>query len=165
MTHEKTDSDTCCPKFDPAPWNEKSHNWKDKLFIKDTVRQFFHKPRPSSIQKSIGRMWQMAQDAKADPDIKDFLLLAYDPSPWKSELFMTVTKEIPGAENVKLSGTYFSKVFDGPYNAVPKWIKEMEKHVSSKGKKTKKYYFYFTTCPKCAKIYGHNYAVAFAQVE
>ena len=165
MTHENTDFDTCCPKFDPAPWNEKNHNWKDKLFIKDTVRQFFHIPRPSSIQKSIGRMWQMAQEAKADPDIKDFLLLAYDPSPWKSELFMTVTKEIPGAENVKLSGAYLSKVFDGPYNAVPKWIKEMEKYVSSKEKKTKKYYFYFTTCPKCAKVYGHNFAVAFAQVE
>ncbi|MHC9543770.1 MAG: hydrolase [Vulcanimicrobiota bacterium] len=22
-----------------------------------------------------------------------------------------------------------------------------------------------TTCPKCARIYGHNYSVAFAQVE
>lgn len=103
MTHENTDSNTCCPKFDP--------------------------------------------------------------SSWKSELYMTVTKEIPGAENVKLSGIYLSKVFDGPYNAVPKLLKEMEKYVSSKGKKTKKYFFYFKTCSKCAKIYGHNYTVAFAQVE
>jgi hypothetical protein len=78
---------------------------------------------------------------------------------------MTVTKEIPEAENVKLSGTYLSKVFDGPYNAVPKWIIEMEKYVSSKGEKTKKYFFYFTTCPKCAKKYGHNYSIAFAQVK
>ena len=113
MTHENTDSNTCCPKFDPEPWNEKSHNWKDKLFIKDTVRQIFHMPLPSSIKKTICRMWEKAQDAKAAPGIKDFLLLAYDPSPWKSELYMTVTKEIPGAENVKLSGIYLSKVFDG----------------------------------------------------
>jgi effector-binding domain-containing protein len=117
------------------------------------------------MKKTITSMWQKAQDAKADPEIKDFLLLATDPSPWKSELYMTVTKEVPGAENVKLSGTYLSKVFDGPYNAVPKWLKELENYVSSEGKKAKKYYFYFTTCPKCAKIYGHNYAVAFAQVE
>ena len=159
------ESNTCCPKFNPDLWNEKTHKWKEKLFIKDTVRQIFHMSLPSSIKKTVTRMWEKAQEVKADPDIKDFLLLAYDPSPWKSELYMTITKEIPGAENVKLSGTYLSKVFDGPYNAVPKWIKEMEKYVSSKGKKTKKYYFYFTTCPKCAKIYGHNYAVAFAQVE
>lgn len=24
--------------------------------------------------------------------------------------------------------------------------------------------FYYTTCPKCAKLHGHNYVVAFAQV-
>jgi len=165
MTHENTETGTCCPKFNPELWDEKTHNWKEKLFIKDTVRQIFHMPLPSSVGKTISQMWEKAQDAKADPDLKDFLLLAYDPSPWKSELYMTVTKEIPGAENVKLSGTYLSKVFDGPYNAVPKWIKEMEKYVSSKGKKTIKYFIYFTTCPKCAKIYGHNYAVAFAQVD
>ena len=165
MTHKNSESDTCCPKFNPDLWDEKTHNWKDKLFIKDTVPQILHRPIPSNMKKTIRQMWQKTQDAKADPDIKNFLLLAYDPSPWKSELYMTVTKEVPGAENVKLSGTYLSKVFDGPYNAVPKWLKEMEKFVSSKGKKTKKYFFYFTTCPKCAKIYGHNYAVAFAQVE
>jgi hypothetical protein len=165
MKNENTETTPCCPKFDTDQWDEKTHHWMDKLFIKDTVRQFFHMPLPSSMKKTICRMWNKAQDAKAEPDIKDFLLLAYDPSPWKSELYMTVTKEIPGAENVKLSGTFLSKVFDGPYNAVPKWIKEMENFVTSKGKKTKKYFFYFTTCPKCAKIYGHNYAVAFAQVE
>ena len=26
-------------------------------------------------------------------------------------------------------------------------------------------YFYYTTCPKCAKKHGHNYVVGFAQVE
>ena len=165
MTHENNESDMCCPKFNPELWDEKTHNWVDKPFIKDTVPQIFHKPFVSSMKKTIGRMWQQAQDAKADPEIKDFLLLATDPSPWKSELYMTVTKNVPGAENIKLSGTFLSKVFDGPYNAVPKWIKEMDKFVASKGKTVKKYFIYFTTCPKCAKIYGHNYAIAFAQVE
>ena len=165
MKNVNKESPVCCPKFNPDLWDEKTHNWEEKPFIRDTVKQLFHRPLPISFKRTVGRMWQKVQDAEADPDIKDFLLLAYDPSPWKSELYMTVTKEIPGAQNVKLSGTYLSKVFDGPYNAVPQWMKEMEKYVSSKGKKTKKYFFYFTTCPKCAKIYGHNYAIAFAQVE
>jgi len=165
MTHKNEESDMCCPKFNTEPWDKKTHNWKNKLFIKDTVNQIFHKPLPSSMKKTIGNMWEKAQASKADPEIKEFILMATDPSPWKSELYMSVTKEVPDAENVKLSCTFLTKVFDGPYNAVPKWIKEMEKYVSSKGKKTKKYFIYFTTCPKCAKIYGHNYAVAFAQVE
>ncbi len=60
--------------------------------------------------------------------------------------------------------TFLTKVFDGPYNAVPKWIGDMDRYVSSQGKTVKKYFFYFTTCPKCAKLRGHNYAVVFAQV-
>ena len=35
---------------------------------------------------------------------------------------------------------------------------------ASQGKKAGKYYFYYTSCPKCAKKYGHNYIVAFAEV-
>jgi hypothetical protein len=78
---------------------------------------------------------------------------------------MTVTKEVPDALNVRLSGNFLSRVFDGPYNAVPKWFKEMEDYARKSGKKAIKQYFYYTTCPKCAKKYGHNYVVAFAQVE
>jgi hypothetical protein len=92
-------------------------------------------------------------------------MLAYDPSPWKSEFYISVTKEVPGAKNVTISGSFISKVFEGPYNAVPKWIKEMDEYLSSINKKGKRYLFYYTTCPKCAKIYGKNYVVAFAEIE
>ena len=127
MEKQTGEATQCCPKFDPEPWDDKEIIWKDKLFIRDFVRQFMHMPLPSVFAKTVGRMWQMIQDAGANPDIKDFLMLSYDPSPWKSELYMNVTKEVPNAENIKLSGTYLSKVFDGPYNAVPKWIKEMDR--------------------------------------
>lgn len=113
----------------------------------------------------IQRQWKKAQDAHAAPAIRDILWLAYDPSPWISEHYIHVTKEVPNAENVKLSGRFISKVFDDPYNAVPKWVKEMDEYLIKKGEELKKYYFYFTTCPRCAKKYGHNYVVAFAQVK
>lgn len=164
MTHGDTQNQNCCPRFDPEPWDEKTHIWEDKLFIKDSVRLLFHQPLPSKVAKMTERMWQMAQDAGATPDIKDFLMLAHDPSPWKGEFYIAVTKEVPGIENVRLSGEFLSKVFDGPYNAVPKWVKEMNEYLTEQGKPAKKYYFYFTTCPRCAKVYGHNYAVAFVEV-
>jgi hypothetical protein len=154
----------CCPRFDPSPWQEKQVDWKDKLFIKDTIKQFFHMPLLGEFGKTVTRMWKKIEDAGAKPDISDFLMLSYDPSPWKAELYMNVTKEVPDAENIKLSGSYLTKVFDGPYSAVPKWIKEMDKYVAGKNRKVKKYYFYFTTCPKCAKVYGHNYSVVFAEI-
>lgn len=165
MTQETSQSEICCPQFDPSIWDDKTHVWNDKLFIQDNIPQIFHIPLPSMVGKVMERMWNAAKQAGAAPELKDFLVLAYDPSPWKCEYYLAVTKEVPGAANVKITGTFLSKVFDGPYNEVPKWIKEMDIYVAGKGKKVKKYYFYYTTCPKCAKKYGHNYVVAFAEVE
>jgi len=159
-----TDSDVCCPVFDPSLWDNKKHVWSDKLFLKDSVPELFHIPLPSMYGKVVSRMWQKAEDAGAAPEMKDFLLLAHDPSPFKSNLFLAITKEIPGEENVKLSGTYMSKVFDGAYNKVPKYIKETDGYLASLKMKAKKYYFYFAYCPECAKKYGHNYIVAIAEV-
>jgi hypothetical protein len=164
LSLEKVQSDVCCPKFDGTPWDEKTHQWEDKLFIKDSVPQLFHIPFPWAINRTMARIWKRAEEAGAAPDMKDFLMLAYDPSPWKCEYYLAVTKEIPGTENLKFSGTFLSKVFDGPYSAVPKWIQEMDQWLASKGKKARKFYFYYTTCPKCARKYGHNYVVAFAEV-
>jgi len=41
----------------------------------------------------------------------------------------------------------------------------MEKYVADKGKTLKKLYFSYTICPRCAKAYGKNYVVLFAQVD
>ena len=164
MKKHEGEAAECCPKFDPEPWNEKEFTWKDKLFVKDTMMQFMHMPLPGAFGKTVERMWKKIEDAEANPDIKDFIMLSTESSPWRGEVYINATKEVPNAENIKISGTFITKVFDGPYNAVPKWIKEMAQYVAQKGKTIKKFYFYYTTCPKCVKTYGHNYVVAFAEV-
>ncbi|MDD3120640.1 MAG: hypothetical protein PHF46_04495 [Candidatus Gracilibacteria bacterium] len=165
MTDYKLTGEVCCPPFDPETMDNKTLSWEDKLFIKDSMPTFFHIPWPPTIGKLMTRMRGKIEKAKVSPKLEDFICLAYDPTPWRSEYYMTVEKEIPDAENIKLSGTFITKVFDGPYNSVPKFIKEMEQIAQEKGKKVLKNYFYYTSCPKCAKLYGHNYIVAFTQVE
>ncbi len=154
----------CCPRFDPAPWDGQTHDWKDKPFIVETIPQFLHMPFPPMFSRKVKLLWLRAEAARATPETKDFLLMSYDPSPWKSEMYMSVTKPVLGARNVTLSGTFFSRTFDGPYNAVPKWLKRMEAEITSQGRKAARYYVYFTTCPKCAKTYGHNWAVVLAHL-
>ena len=154
----------CCPKFAPEPWQEKEVVWKDKNFIKETVPQFMHIPLPGTFGKAVGRMWKKIEAAGAGTYMKDFLMLSTETSMWKGEIYINTTREIPNAENVKFSGTYLTKVFDGPYNDVPKWIKAMTDYLTAQGKSAKKWFFYYTTCPKCAKKYGHNYVVTFAQI-
>ena len=158
-------TEECCPKFDPTLWDEVTHRWHNKLFLKDSVPEVFHIPLPGTYAKTITRMWKKAEEAGAAPARKDFLLLAHDPSPFRSDLYLAVTREIPGAENARLSGTFISKVFEGPYSKVPAYIREMDNYLDSKRKTAQKYYFYFAYCPKCARKYGHNYIVALADVK
>jgi hypothetical protein len=157
--------EVCCPRFDPTLWDEKEVTWDNKAFIRENIPQFMHIPLPGFYGKAVTRMMEKIEAADAKTEEKDFLMLALDPSPWKSELYMNVTKEVPNADNVRLSGTFMTKAFDGPFNNIPVYIKEMDEYVGGKGQKVLKYYFYYTTCPKCAKKYGHNYIVVFAQVK
>jgi hypothetical protein len=150
----------CCPRFNPEPWNEKEINWQDKLFLKDRVRSVLRIPLNFGqvIVKNIEKI------KKADALISEPLMLSDENSLWGSDIYIAVSKEVPGAEIVKISGTFLSKVFEGPFQNMGKWIKEMETFVKSKGKETKKLYFFYTTCPKCAKFYGKNYIVILAQI-
>ena len=154
--------DECCPKFNPEPWEGKTLTWDNKLFVKDTVRSFMHVPL--NMGKVIIRNCQKIEAAGANTQPEEFMILSDEASPWKSIQYMTVTKEVEGLDNVKLSGTYLTKVFEGPYKEAKNWYGEMNQYVRDQGKEVKKLYFFYTTCPKCAKKWGKNYVVAIAQV-
>ncbi|MBN1683937.1 MAG: hypothetical protein JW855_00615 [Gammaproteobacteria bacterium] len=149
----------CCEPFDPKPWDNKTITFKNKLFIKDHVISFLH--IPLNMKSKITRNMKLIIDAKALP--KEFLMLC-DESLWGSDIYIHVTKDVPGANMTKISGTFLTKVFEGPYCKMGQWMKEMARYVSEKGKKFKKIYAYYTTCPKCAKAYGKNYVVLFAEI-
>jgi hypothetical protein len=92
------------------------------------------------------------------------LMLTDEKSMWGSDIYIDVSKDVPGAQMAKLSGTFITKVFEGPYQNAGKWAAEMNEYVRNKGKEIKKLYFSYTTCPKCAKAYGKNYVILFAKI-
>jgi hypothetical protein len=155
----------CCPTFHPEKWEEKTFNWDRKKFIKASVPTLFHIPLPPMIGKKITKMMKLAEEAqKLSKDKEDILLLFMDPNAFKTEMQLSVTDAVPNAENTTLSGTFISKVFDGPFNAVPKFMKQMDSYLGKSGEKAKNYYVHYAYCPKCAKEKGHNYMVLFAKV-
>jgi hypothetical protein len=91
-------------------------------------------------------------------------VLSDEKSMWGSNLYIAVEKDFIRSEVVKISGTFLTKVFEGPYKDMGKWIIDMNSFVTSKRKTTKKMYFFYTTCPKCAKVYGKNYVVILSEV-
>lgn len=157
--YEKSETG-CCPRFNPVPWDQKTLTWKDKLFVKDHVTSFLH--IPLNFGKVIVR--NMEKIKEADALTPDPLMLSDEKSLWGSDLYIEVTKDIPETEMTRISGTFLTKVFEGPYKNAGKWAKEMQDYVKSKGKDIKQMYFFYTTCPKCAKFYGKNYTVLLAQI-
>lgn len=151
----------CCDPFNPALWEDKEIVWKDKIFVKDHVTNFLH--IPLNMGKKIVKNMNLIEKAKAKADYQ--LMLTDEKSLWGSDIYIDVSGKVPGAQMATLSGKFLTKVFEGPYQNAGKWAKEMEKYVTGKGKNIKKLYFSYTTCPKCAKAYGKNYVVLFAQVD
>jgi hypothetical protein len=150
----------CCPRFDLKPWEDKEITWKNRLFLKDKVNSIFHIP----LNFGSVMVKNMEKIKNANALSPSALMLSDENSLWGSDIYIAVAKDVPNAEMVKISGTFLSKVFEGSYQNMGKWIAEMKKYVKSKKKQMKKLYFYYTTCPSCAKYYGKNYVVLLVQI-
>ena len=157
---ETNSDETCCPRFSPEPWHEKEVAWDGKLFVKDRVRSFLH--IPLNFGGVMKRSMALVEAAGAKSD--DMLVLSDENSLWGADVYIAVTKEVPGARMATVSGRFLSRTFEGPFRNMGKWMKEMGEFVSSRGEEAKKTYSYYTTCPRCAKKYGENYVVLLAQV-
>ena len=160
MTDQKVKSTGCCDPFDPTPWQNKEITWKDKLFVKDHAISFLH--IPLNMGAKIVKNVNLIEKANAKSPYQ--LMLTDEKSLWGSDIYIDVAKNVPGAQMAMLSGTFFTKVFEGPYQDVGKWAVTMKEYVENKDRKIKKLYFSYTTCPNCAKTYGKNYVVFFAKI-
>ena len=156
----KDNPDECCPRFDPQPWDGKELQWQGKRFVKDRVRSFLRIPLNfgAVMTRNIGQI----EAAGARPE--NMVVLADENLLWGADVYIEVTKDIPGANMASISGTFLCKVFEGPYQNMRKWIEEMKAFVQSRGRGLQKLYFFYTTCPKCAKKYGKNYVAILAQI-
>lgn len=150
----------CCPPFDPAPWDGKTIRWKDKLFLHDHVIGFLHVPLNINavMRKNMARIEQAG--ALNDTPI----MLSDENSLFGSEIYIAVRQPVPGADMIKLSGTFLSKVYEGPFNRIGAWVKDMDAYVKAGKNSLKKLYFFYTMCPSCARHYGKNFVVLMAQI-
>lgn len=150
----------CCPPFDPAPWNDKSFEWKNKPFVKGKVKTFFY--MPIGFGNEMRRLDKKITGSGAN--IQDNLCLSDHTSKWNMNVYLAVDKPIEGEENLQMSGKYYSRVYEGPYSDTGKWHKDFEASINLKGLQTGKIFMWYTTCPKCAKKYGKNYTVILAEM-
>jgi hypothetical protein len=160
MTTQQQPDRTCCPPFDPALWDDRMVEWNRKLFIKDHVFTFFYLPvNFSKVMKLLDEKVK-----KSGANIPDGLCLSDHTSPWNMNVYLAVDKELFGVDTMTLSGKFYSRVYEGPFNDTGKWCNDYKSIAASREYTVKKLFMWYTTCPKCAKKTGKNYVVILGQV-
>mmetsp|Transcript_25966 Transcript_25966/g.54847 ORF Transcript_25966/g.54847 Transcript_25966/m.54847 type:complete len:185 (-) Transcript_25966:229-783(-) len=181
------------PKFDLATYTDPDGNphkeisWKEKPFVKDGTFCFFY--IPLAFGRAMSRSLKKIEDAGAAVTQKDdFMVMSDCHSPWYSNIYVTIAndKEVEGENIEKISGSFLAKAFEGDYSNMGNWAREMQslvkeileknnnknandkQHMDSinnaNGNTNTKMYFYYPTCPKCAKKYGKNHVVIYAKM-
>ena len=151
----------CCARFKPAGWDNQHLHFENKKFVRATTRSAMH--IPWNMGHVFTRVQEHIEDAgAADPATE--IVLSRDTSPWEAEHFFAVEKDIEGEEMTTLSGDFITRVFEGPYRKAKDFSHDMEVAATAMGKTAKRVFFFYTTCPKCAKAYGENYMVGVAEV-
>jgi len=83
-------------------------------------------------------MKRVEDSNKMAEDKEDVLLLFTDLHPFRSDMYLSVTDDVPEAKNTTISGTFIAKVFDGAYKDIPIFFKEMVSYLNKQDKKSGK---------------------------
>jgi hypothetical protein len=160
--NDQSDNTTgCCPRFNAEGWDGQTLHFENKPFLRATTFSVAHVPL--NMGKVFSRVLGKINAAQAvDPEHS--IVLSRDLSSFKGEHLFAVTAEVPGEEKTTLSGDYLTKVFEGPFTKVGTWHKEMQTLAKTKGHEANAVWFYYTTCPKCAKTYGRNPMVGLVEL-
>lgn len=160
--YDSSDNPTnCCPRFNPEGWDGQDLHFRDKRFVRATTRALAHVPLDmSAVFARVGRNMEAA--GAEDPAQR--LVLSRDPSAFSGEHLFAVTGDVPGEAMVSVSGDYLTKVFEGPFREARNWHAQMQDMARAQGKEPKDVWFFYTTCPKCAKVYGKNPVVGVVEV-
>lgn len=150
----------CCPRFNPAGWDGQELHFRDKTFVRATTTSAMHVPL--NMGKVFARVNDHLREAGAyDPD--NFIVLSRDLSSWQAEHLFAISRPVPQEETARLTGDYITRVFEGPYRHARHWHAEMTALARDRGATAGEVYFFYTTCPRCAKAYGRNYVVGVAR--
>ena len=151
----------CCPRFNPEGWDDQVLHFDRKPFVRATTRSLAHVPL------NMGRVFARVQNAlevSGAEDIAQRLVLSRDPSAFQGEHLFAVKSPVAGDEMAELSGDFLTRSFEGPYSGVRDWYGDMQRAARRRGHEPGDVWFFYTTCPKCAKAYGKNPVVGVVQL-
>ncbi len=161
-TYTDVNETDCCAVPNVAEWDEREVTFDNKQFIRMYTHSFIY--IPLNMSSVMTRLQKTAADANATMPPEQAMILSRELSPWRAEHLYAVSKPVEGADNTALSGTFLTRVFEGPFKDAGLWYKSMMNYAAGRGKTVIATYFFYTTCPKCAKQYGKNYVIGLVDI-
>jgi hypothetical protein len=151
----------CCKRLTPAEWDKKEIVWRDKPFYKSRYRAFLHVP--INIGKKIAEGMKMIGEAGLTSEP---MMLSRNDTMWGAEILIPISGRTGRFRTELITGRFLTRLFEGHYADMKKWIKETKKYCESRGYKAREFIFWYATCPKCAKKNEDKVqVVVFAKVE
>lgn len=152
----------CCPVFHPEMYDNQVFDLSDYNFIQVSTLSFMY--MPLNMDKVFTRTMEAINLNKQAYDDR-YLILSKDINPFKCNHYFLVKGDVEGYETHKIKGQFYTKVYDGEFKQISSWIKDFENQLKAKNSSLKDMYVFYTTCPNCAKVYGHNYVVLFGKLD
>ena len=160
--HHLDDNPTgCCPRFHPEDWQGVILNFSDKPFLRAETRSLMHVPL--NMGSVFTRVLTRLEESGASMG-DQHIVLSRVLSPWKAEHLFATSGAVASEEMTRLSGRFLTRVFDGPYSQMRAWHAKMRDAAVAQGCGDARIWFYYTTCPKCAKAYECNPVVGLVQI-
>jgi effector-binding domain-containing protein len=152
----------CCPRFKEDGWDRQTLHFEDKRFVRANTISVAHVPL--NMGKVFARVFEHIDAAGADSPSQT-LVMSRDLSGFSAEHLFAVTRDVPDEDMTMLSGDYLTSVFEGPYSEAATWHDQMKNLARARGHVPGEVWFFYTTCPKCAKVYGKNPVVGVVQID
>lgn len=151
----------CCPVPNVSDWDRRTIDL-DQRFIRRFTRSLLH--IPMNMGAVMTALQAEAEAAGATMPVDHGMILSHDLSAWRAEQLYAVSSPVEGADNVVLQGTFATCVFEGPYGRAREWQQGLLDYAKSLGREVSDVYFFYTTCPTCAKHYGRNYVIVLGRL-
>ena len=161
-TYTTRNTTGCCAIPNTGQWERKVVSFEGARFIRGYSRRVFG--HPVGVDATLEHLRRQAARAGATMPPQDALILSRDLSAWRTEHLYAVTMPIHGADNVTLSGTFATLVFEGPEKGAAAWKEEAAAYARQLGTSNTEVSFFHTACHDCQKRYGRNYVIAFARL-
>lgn len=138
----------CCPKIKKSDFNNKEHNWDNKVFYTGDFLQIFYEPvgmmsKINNIKQEIIEMHKLEEP---------YMVLHKDVHPFKGKVLLNIERPKDIDENVELiSGKFYSVMYEGEYELLNKEVRKMKEYIKEKyGLVPKEIYYWYVNCADCA---------------